>query len=388
MTTQRHTTISRPLYILLCLLAIVVSMCVTQRAHAQTSLPCTALPASQSFNLGTVFLPANTTTGMLLGSPQSVTITFNCAVTDSSAGGTAGTCVTDNAINLPKYNAPFLNIIVPSGLCRTATGTVLWALPTKTGCAECNLTHLNDIELQSLIQGAPTSVSGGLLYPTSISGISLLLTQVGGTLSNGGTLVQATFSNPNVTATFTAQLEVTGTVTPGTGTSINLLTFEDFTSGTTNSSTSYGSLTSGTFTVASPACTVSAGSVNMTVKLPDIFANALTATGATAGKTGFNINLNCQFGTTSPTLAVTMTTANAQSGVNGVVAPSTGGASNVGVQLLNSTSTPIVFNQAQVQTSVANGAVAIPYFAQYYATGTPIGAGNVTATVTFNLTYP
>ena len=387
MTTQRHTTISRPLYILLCLLAIVVSMCVTQRAHAQTSLPCTALPASQSFNLGTVFLPTNTTTGMLLGSPQSVTITFNCAVTDSSAGTKAGTCAADTAANLPKFNAPFLNIIV-NGFCPSVSGTVLWALPTNTGCGECNLTHLNDIELQSLIQGAPTSVSGGLLYPTSIGGISLLLTQVGGTLSNGGTLVQATFSNPNVTATFTAQLEVTGTVTPGTGTSINLLTFEDFTSGTTNSSTSYGSLTSGTFTVASPACTVSAGSVNMTVKLPDIFANALTATGATAGKTGFNINLNCQFGTTSPTLAVTMTTANAQSGVNGVVAPSTGGASNVGVQLLNSTSTPIVFNQAQVQTSVANGAVAIPYFAQYYATGTPIGAGNVTATVTFNLTYP
>jgi type 1 fimbria pilin len=387
MTTQRHATISRPLYILLCLLAIVVSMCVTQRAHAQTSLPCTANPTSSSFNLGTVFLPTNTSTGMLLGNPQQVTITFNCSVTNSQSGAKAGTCVADNAANLPKYNAPFLNIIV-SGLCKTASGTVLWALPTDTGCGQCQQSHLSDIEVQSLIQGAPTSVSGGLLYPTSISGISLLLTQVGGTLSNGGTLAQATFSNPSVTATFTAQLEVTGTVTPGTGTSINLLTFENVTLGSTISSSSYGSLVSGTFTVASPACTVSAGSVNMTVKLPDIFANALTAAGSTAGKTGFDINLNCQFGTTSPTLAVTMTTANAQSGVNGVVAPSTGGASNVGVQLLNGSSAPIVFNQAQVQTNVANGAVAIPYFAQYYATGTPIGAGNVTATVTFNLTYP
>lgn len=405
MTTRWYNKASPLLYALLCWMAFTLSMGMARPVEAQTisSLPCTPAPSAASFNFGTVFLPASVTVGTLLGSPQQVQITFTCATQNTQSGASATSCASESSKS-PEYSAPYLNAIISSNtFCKQPNGQnrptapVLIAMPTNSGCGECGLSHFNDIEIQGLTANGPTAATNptGLLYKTNIGGISLLLitssTNQGALTGTGGTLVQTSFGNPSLPVTFTAQLEVTGAVTPGSQTTaISLMSFENFTSGSTNSSSTYGSLGSGTFTVQAPACSVNTNSVDMTVKLPDIFTNALTANGSTAGKTPFSIYLQCQFGSTAPTLAITMTTANPQAGATGVVAPSSGGASNVGVQILDGSGNPITFGQAQPQSNIANGtsSPAIPFFAQYYAVGTPIGAGTVSATVTYNLTYP
>ncbi len=39
-------------------------------------------------------------------------------------------------------------------------------------------------------------------------------------------------------------------------------------------------------------------------------------------------------------------------------------------------------------TATNAGTLNLPYFAQYYQTGTPVGAGPVTATVNYTIAYP
>jgi type 1 fimbria pilin len=195
-----------------------------------------------------------------------------------------------------------------------------------------------------------------------------------------------TGTSGSLVVTYTAQLVVTGTVTPGTVGALTLFNYEWYIFGDTNSVSlgTHMTLNSGT-QVTLQGCTVNTSSQNFTVTLPTISTHGFTATGSTAGETGFNINLACQTGTT---VFVTMATANANA-TAGVINPTTGTgfATNVGVQLLNGSQTPITFNTAQNVGASPNGTLAVPYFARYYQTGTTVTAGQVSATATFTMSY-
>jgi type 1 fimbria pilin len=293
--------------------------------------------------------------GTLLGSPVSVSVPFNCP--------SSGT------------NNPYFYFINTWG-----------------GRTYHNDSPYPNITIQAFISGSAGTTSSymnGTLYTTNVAGISLLLTttpnQITSSNSSLGTML---YSATSLSTTFTAQLVKTGAVTPGTLNSISLLYFKNYTSGYTVSSTQYGGLTLNAGTqVLTASCSVNTASQNMTVTLPTVSSTALSTPGSTAGRTPFNIDLTCQ---TGQTVSITMNTSNPAT-PTGVVAPTTGTgyATGAGVRILNSASSPITFGTAQSLGASPNGALTIPYYAQYYNTNSSgaVGAGKVSATVTFTMSY-
>ncbi|HUW53903.1 MAG TPA: fimbrial protein [Rhodanobacter sp.] len=262
---------------------------------------------------------------------------------------------------------------------------------------------------------------GGIMFQTSVPGIDVLLTAMPTQASSGNNGPNGTVGwaigtsnctssghhgngscSPNpISATFIAQLVKTGPVSPGTISSIQILQFfdSDFSpppprfSGLTNTvytsaSASYGTLTLNPVTVSMSTCSISASSKNISVILPTIGTNALQSTGSVTGQTAFSIEYSCPAGWA---LYMTMSTATpgAASGVILSPASCTSGASatNIGVQLLQSNQQPVQFDVAQPLGNSPNGILTIPYFAQYYATAAPVGAGAVCATATFTMSY-
>jgi type 1 fimbria pilin len=347
------------------LLAFSASIGWAQHAAAQN---CTA--SSATISLPAVTVQPNTTVGTLLGSPQSVPMTFTCSNIPIVTSGTF--------LNRHTYN----------------TTTTIQAGETLATLASTNVTTGPGITFATNLQGIGVLITGSPTTPTSSSGsvndgpnseagfpVGSVTAPAGATSgSYGGT----------VTETFTAQLIVTGTITAssiGTVSANSLIPFWWYIPGGTvdSSSISLGaSLNISGGSVVMQACTVTSGA-NMTVTLPTVNARSLTSVGSTAGLTGFNIALSCQAGATA---SITMATAN-PSTATGVIAPTTGAgyATNVGIQILNGSSAPITFNSPQSLGSTPTGTMTIPYFAQYYVTGTPVGAGQVTGTVTFTMSY-
>jgi type 1 fimbria pilin len=299
----------------------------------------------------------------------------------------------------------------PQGPIGTAgNGTVSFSCPTSAFYSLVRGTY--NTTLQTNISGASgTNASGQTLYPSGITGISVVLTPAT-TASNGAavpppspigngvaggngrnslvTLVypgtpKSNGSPVNVTVGFTAQLYVTGTVTSGGTTTLTSLisSFQNYTYGVNDSNaTPYGALNVNTVTVNVASCKAN----SPTVVLPTVTTAALTASGATTGVTPFSLNITgCPAGTQ---LAITFS--GTQSGTSTTVLKSTGTAANVGVQMLNSAGTAVDITGTQATslgTIPSSGAVTVPYSAEYYATGRA-GAGTVTATATFTLSYP
>lgn len=141
--------------------------------------------------------------------------------------------------------------------------------------------------------------------------------------------------------------------------------------------------------IASQTCSIASGGDNLTVTLPTVSAVGLNSAGATAGNIGFAIAL------TDCDTSVNSVYANFEAGTN-VDADgrltTTGSATNVAVQLLDSASTPIVVGSDQQQDSAStatidsSGNATLNYSAQYYATGAAT-AGSVSTSVTYSLVY-
>ncbi|WP_434584719.1 fimbrial protein [Klebsiella sp. R390] len=144
-------------------------------------------------------------------------------------------------------------------------------------------------------------------------------------------------------------------------------------------------------------CTISVdgGSSDATVTLPTVSSSSLTATGATAGMTPFNISL-------SGCTGVSLDTAQTYFEPGAFTDSSTGRlnidssiqdtAQNVQVQLLNADRQPLIVGasvatgQNDIPVSIATGNGTLNYFAQYYATGPSI-PGTVTTQVDYTMIY-
>lgn len=131
-----------------------------------------------------------------------------------------------------------------------------------------------------------------------------------------------------------------------------------------------------------------------TVTLPTVSTSQLTAAGQRAGTTGFNIQLtNCVGAAT--TAAAFFEAGSTVDPVSGNLRNTTGGATNVQLQLIDSGSATGAVIQAgntnqRTQTTRntidASGAANMPYAVQYFATGatTP---GTVVSSVTYSVDY-
>jgi type 1 fimbria pilin len=344
-----------------------VLLCPSRKAAAQQwEVACTASAS------GSISIPAATVTnpsvsaGTLLGSPGTATVTFSCP--DSGTGN--------------PWQYFHLNSV---------SGTVTAIYPSY--CYWGNrCSNYSSKTIQGVFAGTtqPVAEYGGLVYATSLSGVGILLTNPSPQLTaSGGSVTTIAYPTTGTTVTFTAQLIATGAVIhAGTVSALGqVLTFENYWPGYTNSSPTYGSLTIAATSVVISACNLNTDSQDFTVILPAVTTSSLATTGATTGKTAFPINLTCAAGSNA---SITFSTAsNYGSASLGVIKGTAGTnyAANVGVQLLQSNgTTPVPFGTAISEGTTPSGTMTLPFYAQYYATGTA-GAGLVSATATFTVNY-
>lgn len=342
------------------LLALVAGLLVlpTKPANAASAGPaCTPAPTSSTISMGNVNVPANTPNGTLLGSSSTVTMSFDCTSVFS-----------DN---------DYPNVTIQVGNLATFDGNT-------------------------------TAPSGGIMFKTNVPGIEVDLTATPNQASDGpngpagvpgwelGTLNQTSCTRhgrhgriescPPLSATFTAQLVKVGAVTPGTFNISPVAQFTNYSNGYSNSANYYANLNIGSVTVTVPACTVV--NSNQTVTLPTVLASAFSAP-PPIGQTPFNVQLNCSAG--SP-LSITLYPGTpAFTGAAGVLTNTTGAgyAGNVGVRLFSDSSctNAITFGTAISEGTTQSGTMNLPFCASYYQTGSPVSAGQVTATATYTLTY-
>ncbi|MGY3041240.1 type 1 fimbria pilin [Rhodanobacter sp. TND4EL1] len=346
-------------------------LCWTPRAFAAAT-NCTS--GGGALTLPPVTVPSNPAVGTLLGTPTSTTVTFTCN-------------------NLP-YSAPS----APNNYSLTAT--------IQAG-------------LLALADATNTPGSGGIIFATNLSGIALKLTATPVQASDkidirGGPGSTRGFEPGSVTAptsawkciqynwlgycsemggtytgsvseTFTAQLIVTGPVTPGTLNSVNLMQFNWYIYGIGPSQGYFASLKLNSSIVSAPACSVV--NFDTPVQLPTIFSSALKGTDTYSDQpTPFSVKLICQ---SQMKLAITLD-ATSKTGKPGVITNVTGPgyAGNVGVQILKSNGDPVLFGSAIDEGTTPIGTMNLPFSARYYQTGAPITGGKVWATATYTLTYP
>ncbi|RDY66389.1 fimbrial protein [Lysobacter soli] len=332
------------------------------------ALPNSALAAtsscstssSGSLTMGNVAVPVNAANGTTLGTPVTLTMTFNCTGVPTDTSGN--------------------NLYVQAGNLAARD-------PADTGANGILFdTSIAGIALK--ITGSPDQASASACLrcgPNSTAGFEI--GALNRTCTGSGNNRRCTAT---ITQTFTAQFVKTGAVTPGTVQGLQLMQFWWYEYGTTASSGPMGTAVTlnGGAQVTSVGCTVDTGSQNMTVTLPAVTTAALQTQGATAGRTRFNINLTCQSGTTA---SITFAATNPFNNPTGIIAPTTGTgfAANIGIQLLNgSASAPVPFTVAQSLGTTPNGAWSVPFHVQYYRTSSStISAGDVRGTLTFTMTY-
>jgi P pilus assembly protein, pilin FimA len=128
---------------------------------------------------------------------------------------------------------------------------------------------------------------------------------------------------------------------------------------------------------------------NVAVTLPSVLTTQLASSGQVAQKTPFAINVTgCDPALSNVQTFFSGTNIDTTTGN----LSNTGSASNVQVQLLNSTSAAMTLNGASAiaqnspVVTLSSGAATLNYYAQYYATGAT-GAGAVNTSVAFTLIY-
>ncbi|MFV5930388.1 type 1 fimbrial major subunit FimA, partial [Klebsiella aerogenes] len=134
--------------------------------------------------------------------------------------------------------------------------------------------------------------------------------------------------------------------------------------------------------IVNAACEVDTGSIDQTVQLGQVRSAKLATAGSTSPVVGFNIQLaDCD--TSVATKASIAFSGTAVDTTNTSVLAVAGGATNVGVQILDKTSTPLALDGAtfKASTTLSNGTNIIPFQARYYATGAATaGTANADAT--------
>lgn len=143
--------------------------------------------------------------------------------------------------------------------------------------------------------------------------------------------------------------------------------------------------------VVNAACAVDAGSIDQTVQMGQVRSAKLATSGSTSSAVGFNIQLNdCD--TTVSTKASVAFSGTAIDTTNTTVlalqGSASGGATNVGIQILDNKGKPLALDGATFSsaTTLNDGTNVIPFQARYYATGAAT-AGAANADATFKVQY-
>lgn len=141
-------------------------------------------------------------------------------------------------------------------------------------------------------------------------------------------------------------------------------------------------------TIVAPSCVPD--SSNLNVPLEPVAVSAFKGSGSTAGGKNFSVPLTCQAGVNVPqSVYLTLDALPDASNQPGVLklTQGSGAAGGVGIQLLDKSGVPVLFqNPALVGPSI-NGKYSVPYTARYYQTGTKVTPGVANGTATFTVSY-
>lgn len=143
--------------------------------------------------------------------------------------------------------------------------------------------------------------------------------------------------------------------------------------------------------VINAACAVDAGSIDQTVQLGQVRSLKLAKAGDTSSAVGFNIQLNdCDTAvSTKASIAFSGTAVDStNTTVLATQSSTSGGAKNIGVQILDKTGTPLVLDGSTFSTATVlnDGSTVVPFQARFYATGAAT-AGTVSADASFKVQY-
>lgn len=143
--------------------------------------------------------------------------------------------------------------------------------------------------------------------------------------------------------------------------------------------------------IVNAACAVDAGSIDQTVQLGQVRSAKLATAGNTSSPVGFQIQLDDCDTTVSTKASVAFSgtaVSSANANVLALQGSAAGGATNVGIQILDQTGSPLALDGATFSsaTTLIDGTNIIPFQARYYATGAAT-AGIANADATFKVQY-
>lgn len=143
--------------------------------------------------------------------------------------------------------------------------------------------------------------------------------------------------------------------------------------------------------VVNAACAVDAGSDGQTVPMGQVRTAKLAQAGSTSSSVGFNIQLNDCDTTISTKAAVAFSGVaidSANPTVLSLQGAASGGATNVGVQILDNAGAPLTLDGAtfSTPTTLNDGKNLLSFQARYFATGAAT-AGAANADATFKVQY-
>lgn len=247
------------------------------------------------------------------------------------------------------------------------------------------------IQFRTVKPAGWTLTSSGLVMPTNVPGVGVLLTNTTAFSSaTGNDFGYATSSEQTVSGSVRLQLIKTGSISGGIVSGVpDMFRFQWVILGFNNSMNFPGDTKvamSGGTRINVVGCGVSVDSVNKTVVLPQVTMRDFTGVGKTAARTPFDIKLNCQ---SDIKVGITFSAANASPSFPGTVLPdnSAGRAGGVAVQLVNNINDAIKFDTKNAVGVSGLGVFTIPLQVQYIQTSDVVSPGKLTAAMTFNLSY-
>lgn len=142
--------------------------------------------------------------------------------------------------------------------------------------------------------------------------------------------------------------------------------------------------------IVNAGCAIDNNSINQTVQLGQVRSVTLETAGSVSTPVGFNIQLNdCDISVVkNASFAFSGTAADGRSDVLALQSSSAGGATNVGIQILDRTGKPMSFDGATFsnKSTLNTGTNIIPFQAHYYSFGDAT-AGIANADATFKVQY-
>jgi type 1 fimbria pilin len=300
-------------------------------------------------------------------------------------------------------------ISIPMGATQGQTVAVLAPNPFQTECTFPAGTPATGTIISTLDITTAPAPGFDDVYPTSVAGLGVRYTlnapaecsTINVTIKNQSLVIPCAITGvpggPHVFVdmTVTPSFVVTGTVKSGASALTSAPTIK-FTytikdsAGSWPKSPLYTGVASGTLS----AATCSVQTPGIAISLPNATTRAFSSgVGATAGRQAFNLSFACATGAQVSIVITDVVDPTNRTNTLKLAPDST--AKGLGVQILKSEGTPVVFGPDEAGQSVENqwligaspnGLLQLPLFAQYIRTGT-VEAGSIKAMATFTMSY-